>query len=68
MILEYITIALLCAIVLGTLWSFHCNEKTFKQRMDILFSPNGLEKVKRASFDKHFIYLLFFRDPYKLYK
>lgn len=70
MVLEYITITLLVIIVLGFGWAHFCNDKTLSQRIDIMIEdfPEGLQKFRKVSYNKHFIYLLTFRNPLKLYK
>lgn len=68
------------ALFLGWfLWGLHCNQKTYDQRIYLLHKMHqrwsGTEKLwdghnefERVSYDNHFKALLWFRNPWKLYR
>lgn len=69
--ITFITILyILCMIPL--FWFIHCNNKTFSQRVKIIYEKDGWENCKpyfdNTSYEKHFWYLITFRDPMRLYE
>ena len=72
-IFVYAYIVLLFATA-AIIWAMICNWKTFSQRQSLIpkiGDPLFFEKIERyraVSDDKHFWYLITFRDPKPLYK
>lgn len=74
------TVIAVCTIMvlfwLAMIWAFVCNERTLKQRLDIINSLDIISNDQRTLFwqhydsveyNAHFWRLMTFRDPYKLY-
>ena len=60
-------------MVYASVWMLICNQKTFKQRQELLPDPGDPEfwekmaVFKQVSYHRHMWELLMFRDPYRLY-
>jgi hypothetical protein len=60
-----ITIIILVAVT----WAAICNTKTLNQRIKLLRDGNvKIYNMYEVSYNKHFWYLMTFRNPNKLYK
>lgn len=62
-------------VLIGLVWAFICNERTYRQRMFMIdMRPSGTPEywtISRqwwaVSYDRHLWSLFFFKDPLKLY-
>jgi len=70
-------VVIVAVIGIATLWIANCNARTYAQRADMLnaLSQNTdyrcvleqLRHIQTVSYDKHWWYLITFRNPTKLY-